>query len=219
MVTGQLLSFSRRAFHEPKVIDLGAAVRESEPLVRRLLGESRHLALAVKASPQVRIDPRQLDQVIVNLALNARDAMPVDGTLTMTEEVELKEGVAMADGASIPAERYGVPVMRDTGVGMDAATQARIFEPFFTTKPTGEGSGLGLAASYGIVKQNDGYIAVTSAPARVRRSRSTCPSSLTPVPASAGHQRGQSPGRPDLREQPCCWWRTNPTCGRSPPGS
>jgi len=163
-VTGQLLSFSRRAFHEPKVIDLAAAVGESEPLIRRLLGEGRLLVLVARASPHVRIDQRQLDQVIVNLALNARDAMPVEGTLTMmTEEVELKHGVAMAGRVPIPAGRYGVLVMRDTGLGMDGATQARVFEPFFTTKPTGEGSGLGLAASVGIVNQNHGYISVASA--------------------------------------------------------
>ncbi|HEY9505343.1 MAG TPA: response regulator [Gemmatimonadales bacterium] len=164
-VTSQLLSFSRRAFHDPRVIELGTVVRDSEPVVQRLLGANRHLALATMDSPRVRIDPRQLDQVIVNLALNARDAMPVDGTLTIrTEEVELIEKRTLTAGAVIPAGRYGLLVMRDTGVGMDSETQARIFEPFFTTKPVGEGTGLGLAATYGIIKQNDGYIAVASAP-------------------------------------------------------
>ena len=164
-VTSQLLSFSRRAFHEPQVIDLGEVVRDSEPVVQRLLGASRHLALATVGTPRVRIDPRQVDQVIVNLALNARDAMPMDGTLTMTTaEVELTEKRTLAGGVVVPAGHYGLLVMRDTGVGMDSETQARIFEPFFTTKQVGEGTGLGLAATYGIIKQNDGYIAVASAP-------------------------------------------------------
>lgn len=164
-VAGQLLSFSRRAIHQPQVVDLAAVVRDSEPVIRRLLGESQHLALTTEGLVRVLIDPRQLDQVIVNLALNARDAMPVEGTLTMTtQEVELAQGSVMAGGAAVPAGRYGVLVMRDNGVGMDRATQARIFEPFFTTKPVGHGSGLGLAASYGIVKQNNGYIAVASTP-------------------------------------------------------
>lgn len=164
-VTGQLLSFSRRAFHYPQVVDLGAAVRDLEPVVRRLLGEGRRLVLASDASPRVRIDPRQLEQVIVNLALNARDAMPAGGTLTMTtEETELSEGISSADGTAIPAGSYGLLMVADNGAGMDSATQARIFEPFFTTKPFGHGTGLGLAAAYGIMKQNDGYLAVASAP-------------------------------------------------------
>jgi two-component system cell cycle sensor histidine kinase/response regulator CckA len=164
-ITGELLSFSRRGFSEPRVVDLGAAVRDSEPILRRVLGESHQVAMSTDASPHVRIDPRQLDQVIVNLALNARDAMPAGGTLTVrVEETVLDDGVSSAGGAPVPAGRYGLLYVRDTGVGMDRATQGRIFEPFFTTKPVGEGTGLGLAAAYGIVKQNGGYITLASAP-------------------------------------------------------
>ncbi|HET6576691.1 MAG TPA: response regulator [Gemmatimonadales bacterium] len=164
-ITGQLLSFSRRGFSEPRVVNLGAAVRDSEPILRRVLGESHRVAMSADASPHVRIDPRQLDQVIVNLALNARDAMSAGGTLTVrVEETEVNGGVTSAGGAPIPAGRYGLLYVRDTGVGMDRATQGRIFEPFFTTKPVGAGTGLGLAAAYGIVKQNGGFITVASAP-------------------------------------------------------
>jgi CheY-like chemotaxis protein len=103
--------------------------------------------------------------VVVNLALNARDAMPSGGTLTITTtEAALEDGVSGYAGVSIPGGHYGLIAVRDTGVGMDATTQARIFEPFFTTKPVGEGTGLGLAAAYGIMEQNKGYIAVTRAP-------------------------------------------------------
>jgi hypothetical protein len=164
-ITRQLLAFGRRAPYRPQVVDLGAAVRDAEPIVRRLLGEKRELALVSDASPRVRVDPGQLQQVIINLALNARDALPAGGTLTMTTaETELSSAIAAAGGVAIPAGRYALLVMRDTGAGMDAATQARIFEPFFTTKPLGQGTGLGLAVAHGIVTQNSGYITVSSAP-------------------------------------------------------
>jgi PAS domain S-box-containing protein len=164
-VTRQLLAFSRRAFHRPQVVHLDAAVRAAEPVIRRLLGEGRQLVLVTDAAPRVWVDPGQLEQVLINLALNARDAMPAGGTLTITtRETELPSGIAAADGTRIPAGRYATLLVRDTGAGMDAATQAQIFEPFFTTKPVGQGTGLGLAAAHGIVTQSSGYIAVASAP-------------------------------------------------------
>ena len=166
-VTRQLLAFSRRAFHQPQVLDLSPAVHDLEPVVRRLLGEERHLALTSDASLQVRVDKGQLEQVIVNLALNARDAMPAGGMLTITTaESELLDGFASGDGVAIPAGRYAIIVVRDSGVGMDEATQARVFEPFFTTKAVGQGTGLGLAAAAGIMRQNGGYIAVASEPGK-----------------------------------------------------
>jgi PAS domain S-box-containing protein len=162
-VTRQLLAFSRRAFHRPQILQLDLAVHDLEPVVRRLLGEERHLALVADVSPRVLVDKGQLEQVIVNLALNARDAMPAGGTLTIsTAETELPKGIAPGDGLAIPAGRYGLVVVRDTGMGMDLATQTRVFEPFFTTKPVGKGTGLGLAAAEGIMRQNDGYITVAS---------------------------------------------------------
>ncbi len=164
-VTRQLLAFGRRAIHRPQAVDLGAAVREAEPVVRQLLGEARQLVVVTDTPLRVWVDPGQLQQVVVNLALNARDAMPAGGTLTLTTaETELGSGMAGADCGAIPAGRYATLHVRDTGTGMDAATQARIFEPFFTTKPLGQGTGLGLSAAHGILKQNDGCITVVSAP-------------------------------------------------------
>ena len=164
-VTRQLLAFSRRAVHRPQAVDLAAAVRCAEPVVTRLLGEGRELVVVADAAPRVWVDPGQLEQVIINLALNARDAMPDGGTLTLTTgETELPGGLAPADCFDIPDGRYGTLLVRDTGEGMDAATRARIFEPFFTTKPHGQGTGLGLAAAHGILTQNNGCITVASAP-------------------------------------------------------
>ena len=159
MVTRELLAFSRRAVHRPKVVGLGAAISEAEPVVRRLLGEERRLVVAADKNPRVWVDPQQLQQVIINLALNARDAMPPGGTLTLTTtETEL------VGTSAIPAGHYATLLARDTGAGIAPDIQARIFEPFFTTKAVGKGTGLGLAATHGILTQNHGYVAVTSAP-------------------------------------------------------
>ncbi|CAN5872700.1 hypothetical protein BH24GEM1_BH24GEM1_15650 [soil metagenome] len=167
VVTRELLAFSRRAFHKPGVLDLNAVVCDLGPMVRRLLGEGRQLTFALGSPCRVWVDKGQLEQVVVNLALNARHAMPSGGTLTITTaEAAIEGGVSGYAGVSIPGVHYGLIAVRDTGVGMDAATQARIFEPFFTTKPAGEGTGLGLAAVYGIMEQNKGYIVVASAPGR-----------------------------------------------------
>lgn len=167
VVTRELLAFSRRAFHKPGILDLNAVMCDLGPMVRRLLGEGRQLTFALGSPCRVWVDKGQLEQVVVNLALNARHAMPSGGTLTITTaEAALEGGVSGYAGVSIPGVHYGLIAVRDTGVGMDAATQARIFEPFFTTKPAGEGTGLGLAAVYGIMEQNKGYIVVASAPGR-----------------------------------------------------
>ncbi len=167
VVTRELLAFSRRAFHKPEVLDLNTVVRELGAIIRRLLGEGRQLIFALGGPCRVWADKGQLEQVVVNLGLNARDAMPSGGTLTITTaEVALEDGVSGYAGVAVPAGRYGLITVCDTGVGMDAATQARIFEPFFTTKPAGAGTGLGLAAAYGIMEQNKGYIVVASTPGR-----------------------------------------------------
>jgi two-component system cell cycle sensor histidine kinase/response regulator CckA len=162
-VASQLLAFSRRQLVSPQVLDLNAVVRDTETMLRRLIGED--IVLLTRLDPTcgpVRADPGQLQQVLVNLAVNARDAMPRGGELFLqTQRVQL--GAQAAAAAGLPgAGTYIALLVRDTGCGMDEATQARIFEPFFTTKASGRGTGLGLSTVYGIVKQSHGAISVRS---------------------------------------------------------
>jgi PAS domain S-box-containing protein len=169
MVTGQLLAFSRRQVLRAEVLELGAVIENIEPMLRRLLGEDRQLVVSrASGIGRVKADQGQVEQVLINLALNARDAMPSGGRLTLAlRNVDLD--LAYGDrhpGVEIRPGPYVMIAATDTGHGMDAATQARIFEPFFTTKPTGQGTGLGLATVYGIIRQSGGYIWVYSEPGR-----------------------------------------------------
>ncbi|HVP65996.1 MAG TPA: ATP-binding protein [Anaeromyxobacteraceae bacterium] len=162
-LTRQLLAFSRKQVLKPQVIALDAAVVGVEKLLRRLIGE--HIELVTKRTEglwKVKVDPGQLEQVLVNLVVNARDAMPDGGRLTIsTANVTLTEPEARryADGAAGP---HVVLTVSDTGTGMDEATLAHIFEPFFTTKEQGKGTGLGLSTVYGIVRQSRGFVGVQS---------------------------------------------------------
>jgi two-component system cell cycle sensor histidine kinase/response regulator CckA len=162
-VTRQLLAFGRRQVVEPKVLDLNAIVTDAAGMLMRLLGEE--VQVSTKLQPDlrpVRVDPGEMDQVILNLALNARDAMAQGGRLTLeTQEVELDEVSARAQ-ADLEPGRYVVLAVSDTGRGMTPETQAHIFEPFFTTKGVGHGTGLGLSVVHGILKQHGGHIAVQS---------------------------------------------------------
>ncbi|MGD0123596.1 MAG: MASE1 domain-containing protein [Candidatus Limnocylindrales bacterium] len=166
-LTHQLLAFSRRQVLQPQVLDVGEAVERLTPMLQRLLGE--HIVLeadGTRGLGHVRVDPGQLEQIIVNLAVNARDAMPQGGQLTMeAADVELGPEYAAAHPEVMPG-RYVLLAVSDTGSGMDAETQARAFEPFYTTKEPGRGTGMGLATVYGIVKQSGGYIYVSSEPGR-----------------------------------------------------
>lgn len=162
-ITRQLLAFGRREVNRPVVMDIGEAVRDARAVLSRLLGENLVLKQALGDAPKVGVDPAQLQQVIVNLALNARDAMPDGGTLTIgTTETNLTASVQAADGSTIPPGRYATLHISDTGRGMSDSVRARIFEPFFTTKPVGLGTGLGLPAVLGVLGQNRGFIQVTS---------------------------------------------------------
>jgi PAS domain S-box-containing protein len=159
----QLLAFSRKQVLRPSVLDLNEIIANTGDLLRRVLGE--HITLVAERGPGlggVLADPTQLEQVIVNLAVNARDAMPEGGRLVFrTRNVDLDE-VAIGDWPELRPGRYVMLQVMDTGHGMDAATQAHIFEPFFTTKELGKGTGLGLATVYGIIKQSGGGIYVES---------------------------------------------------------
>ncbi len=163
-LTRQLLAFSRKQMLTPELVDLNAAVAEAQKMLRRLIGED--IDLTIQQDPRLgpaKVDPGQLQQVLLNLALNARDAMPRGGTLLLATRRVVIDAVG-TDPHTLPPGAYAVVSVRDTGCGMDEATQARIFEPFFSTKGEGEGTGLGLPTVFGIVTQSGGHIAVETAP-------------------------------------------------------
>src|SRR5580692_673297 len=165
-LTRQLLAFSRKQMLAPKVLDLNEMVAENLKMLTRMIGEDIDLVMVPGPGlGAVRADPGQIDQVIMNLAVNARDAMPQGGKLTIeTANVALDESFARTHAPVTPGE-YVMLAISDTGVGMDSETQSRIFEPFFTTKGA-KGTGLGLSTVYGIVKQSGGFIFVDSQPQR-----------------------------------------------------
>jgi PAS domain S-box-containing protein len=184
-LTRQLLAFSRRQVLKAQVIDLNEVVASTFDMLRRLIGEDiRLVSQPATALRPVRADPDQMSQVIINLAVNARDAMPAGGTLTLsTHNVR----VSPAEASRMPelsAGDYVVLTVSDTGIGMDAATLARVFEPFFTTKGDAAGTGLGMATAYGIVSQSGGHIVAASEPGSGSRFRIYLPTAAESVPAA-----------------------------------
>jgi len=162
-LTRQLLAFSRKQALAPRVLDLNLLVTDLEPMLRRLIGEDIKL-VSQTAGPlgYIKADSSQLEQVIVNLVVNARDAMPHGGTLTIKTENASQKDESVPRHPGIEPGPYVVISVTDTGTGMSDEVKGHLFEPFFTTKPCGRGTGLGLATSYGIVKQNGGHIEISS---------------------------------------------------------
>ena len=164
-LTRQLLSFSRQEVIQPRLVEVNSVVSSAEGILKRLIGEDIELTTVLTDdNPIVKIDKSQLEQVIVNLCVNARDAMPKGGKITIeTQNADVDESYATSHWSVAPG-KYTVVSVADTGIGMDESTQARIFEPFYTTKEVGKGTGLGLAMVYATVKQSGGFIWVYSEP-------------------------------------------------------
>jgi two-component system cell cycle sensor histidine kinase/response regulator CckA len=164
-LTNQLLAYSRQQIMAFRLVDMNRIVEGMCGMLERLLQEDiEHVCRLDPALPSIKADPSQIEQVILNLALNARDAMPKGGRLEITTRQEKRDGRRHPSVGTIPAGEYVVLRVRDSGVGMSDEVKARVFEPFFTTKAVGKGTGMGLSTVYGIVQQSGGYIGVESSP-------------------------------------------------------
>jgi two-component system, cell cycle sensor histidine kinase and response regulator CckA len=193
-LTGQLLAFSRKQALQPKIIDLNAVVTNLDKMLRRLIGEHIEFKTVLERSlPPVKADPGQIEQVIMNLTVNSRDAMPNGGRLTVhTSRVRMADTVAPR-ALALPATDFVMLAVTDTGTGMTEEIKTRIFEPFFTTKEPGKGTGLGLAMCYGIVQQSGGHISVESEPGRGTTFRIYLPVTSEALPLIAAEPVRETP--------------------------
>jgi two-component system cell cycle sensor histidine kinase/response regulator CckA len=210
----QLLAFSRKQVLQLKPLDLNAVVSEVAPMLRRLIGEDVELTVSLGTDlTGVLADQGQLEQVLMNLAVSARDAMPSGGRLSLeTAWVHLDATFVDAHRGAAPGPHVMVAVS-DTGTGMSPEVQSQIFEPFFTTKEVGKGTGLGLSTVYGIVKQHQGYICVESEVGVGSTFRVYLPCAAEPA---ALVEPSLAPTRQTNGREQTCWSRTSRECGRSP---
>jgi len=166
-LTSQLLTFSRKQLIKPEIVDLNALIKDHNKMLRRLLGED--IVISILPGPEsglINIDPGQMEQIIMNISINARDAMPFGGRLTIeTSNIDFDDSIINSQAEMQPGP-YTMLAISDNGVGMEESIRSRIFEPFFTTKGRGKGTGLGMSTVYGIVKQNNGFIYVYSEPGK-----------------------------------------------------
>ena len=194
-MTRQLLAFSRKQLLEPRVFDLNVAVNNVVRLIGRLLGENIRVRTDLDpVLPLIHADPGQIEQAIINLAVNARDAMPEGGDLVLTTSIYQVGGETRTTRVPMPPGAYVTLSVADTGHGMSAETQAHIFEPFFTTKEVGKGTGLGLAMVYGTLKQSGGFIFVDSQPGHGATFRLHFPPAAPRDPAEASRRRPAAQG-------------------------
>ena len=194
-LTRQLLAFSRRSAAQPRVIDLNAALNELAPMIARVVGEDTQLDLSLCEGPATaRVDRAQLEQVIVNLVVNARDAMPEGGTITLATERTAIPAARRSEGDPLPPGPYVRLLVRDSGSGIPPDVLPHVFEPFFSTKGPGRGTGLGLATVYGIVEQHSGRIRVESEPGRGSTFEILFPSAGGAAPAEAPASREERGG-------------------------